>query len=650
MITLRSVNNDSLVKTTLVDGSVLQPTLNPIPVGFSYLQPFFSAQGQDNVITRFTDSGSFDLMYGSDLDNVKRYGHGGLVARHVLSGGGILDACRLMPSDAKYASMVLIANVSGVVPLPGPNSTTINGVNVVITAVPYDYTKTHDQNFAIKTGVTIGAVSTYTSYPLIAVKVDGRGTYGNDIGFRIYADPSRSGAKTGDGRRYIIEIWQKNLDGSIVKLGDNNEVISFSFDQNSTAVAGSIVPDAFDTIFDQYAKSYSLPVSEEYDPDNYTALVAALAPYTGTDPSNLVDFITGYDLSGNSYAAINIVTTTVGAIDTQSSSITYLTGGTDGDMFDNTSVTILDPVTGLPTGATTTKSAAVRQELLIQFYTGDIDDNLFDPRIIDAGVTLDAWWPTAVKGIMASTFGAQIRDDIFVILDTGDTSDLASAQAVAKTLAGDVSHPYGSVGINIHNGQTTDRARNIRTTGNYDIAYSLPNLYNGTGAFTVLAGFVSGRVKTMAFDILGVPKVVKNDLQIQPLRDANLLFAMKIDRSGNTYYMSDASQYATQYSVLGSMRNLIFAGEVIRDFKKVLAKYSFFPGDAPAAIPAATSELKTLFAGSFYPVSIPVTFSIIQTRNDIINGTATVNASIQFPNVINAWKVTIVANRTPIKA
>ena len=112
--------------------------------------------------------------------------------------------------------------------------------------------------------------------------------------------------------------------------------------------------------------------------------------------------------------------------------------------------------------------------------------------------------------------------------------------------------------------------------------------------------------------------------------------------------MSDDSQYKTEYSVLGSTRNLIFAGEVIRTVRKVLVKYSFHPENAAGAIPQATNELNTLFAGRWFPNGIPISFTIFQTRNDKINKTASVNLSIQFPDVIETWNVTITANREPL--
>ena len=152
----------------------------------------------------------------------------------------------------------------------------------------------------------------------------------------------------------------------------------------------------------------------------------------------------------------------------------------------------------------------------------------------------------------------------------------------------------------------------------------------------------------MKFDF--TPKVVKGNLQLQPLEDNNLLFAMQLDRTSNVYWMSDASQYTTQYSVLGSFRNLLFAGEVIRTIHKILVKYSFYPGDAPAAIPAATTDLKTTFSGPFFPSNIPITFQIFQTRNDKINGEGSVALEIQFPDVIKRWNTTITVNRTPIKS
>lgn len=651
MVTLNSVNYDSFVKTTLRDGSILSPTLDPSPVGFSFLQPLFAKKGLDNVITRFTGVGSFEAAFGSDIDAVKKYWHGGLVAREILNGGGAVEACRLMPLDAHKASVILCVNVSAVTDVvvgqdPVTDDDIIeDGKKVIITTKPYDYTKNYAQNFA-SSSKTISTIQ-YTEYPLLALKVTGRGTYGNDIGFRLYPDPERDGRKTGDGARYILDIYERQESGAISKLGNSYEVISAAFNQSAIAIAGSDIPDSFDIVFDQYAAKYKLPVTQEYSPENFVAITESLKDYAGTTEAVMIDFIRCLDHTGTKYPNIELVTAATGAIDTTSNTITYLTGGTDGDMFDNTAVTLYD-TDGTTVIGTTTKSAACRTQLLIDFYRGLIDDGIYDPRIIDAGVTLDAWWPLEVKKTMVGYFGSEVRDDIYIFVDLGEeVYTLTQAEAVARDIAGSVSHPYGSVTINIHNGLTTNRSRNLRTSGNYEVASSIPSLYNSRGPFTVLAGFISGRVRNMKFDFY--PKVVKDNLQIQPLRDKNLLFAMKLDRSGNFYFMSDDSQYASQYSVLGSSRNLIFAGEVIRTFKKVLAKYSFHPGNAAAAIPESTAELKTIFAGSYFPSNIPVTFSIFQTRNDKINKTATVDVSIVFPDMIESWKVTITANRQPIK-
>lgn len=636
-------NHDNFVKTNLVDNSVVTPNPEPTVVGFTYLQPFFSHKGLDNVIQRFGGVGSFEREYGSDIDSIKKYGHGGLIASEILSGGGVVDACRLMPSDSKAASVVVCVGIGTF----GTGLTATKHVRIVTKeAVP-----TQALNFIPYMIDAAGTVITevpampapeepqptaplyYNVYPLIVAKAKGRGTYGNSFGIEITLDSSRDG-KNKDGRRYIVRFY----DGSVI-LGDAFEFISASFNPAAVALPGTVIPDSYDVVYNRYNTLFGLPVDSYYSPENYETIVDELKDFAGLTVADeekyMVDFFHGVALKNQSYARLVFES----AAFIEAGGIIKLAGGNDGDLFNETVVTTDD--------GPRKRKDIVREELLVAFYSGNIDQNIYDARIIDAGVTLDAWWPTPVKKAMAGVFGEDVRDDIFVYLDLGeDVYTRAQAQAVAAELRSSVSHPYGSVAINIHNGTTRNRIKNIRTSGNYEIASGLPSLYRTQGPFTVHAGYRSGRVRNMTFDFY--PKVIKNDIEISPLKEANLIFAMKLDRSEDFFFMSDDSQYKTDFSVLGSTRNLIFAGEVIRTVKKVLVKYSFHPENAAGAIPEATNELNTIFSGRWFPNSIPITFNIFQTRNDKINKTASVNVGIQFPDVIETWKVTITANRQPL--
>jgi len=637
-----STNHDSFVKATLVDNSVISPTPDPTPVGFTYLQPFFSHKGEDNVIKRFSGIGSFTREYGSDIDAVKKFGHGGLIASEILSGGGVVDGCRLMPTGAKAAGVVLCVGIGSlgegiaakkyvrIITKPvvsggelvnlKPYMTDADGV--VITVVPVIDPE----------DPPLTAPDHYYVYPLVVAYATGRGTYGNDFGMKIELDSARDG-KNPDGRRYITRFY----DGSVI-LGDAFDFISASFNPDAVAIPGSEIPDSYDIVLDKFKTSFYLPVVSYYSSENYETILDELKGFAGlTVPDKekyLIDFLFGVALKNQSYA--KIVFESVSLLE---DGLVSFVGGNDGDLYDETMVD--------DNGTMRMQKDISREQLLVAFYSGTIDSNIYDARIIDAGITLDAWWPIAVKEAMVGVFGEEVRDDIFVICDLGEgVSTLSQATTAAAGLVSAVGHPYGSVAINIHNGVTRNRVKNIRTSGNYEIASGLPTLYRTKGPFTVYAGYQSGRVRNMTFDFY--PKVIKNDIEIKPLRDSNLVFAMKLDRSKDFFFMSDDSQYKTDYSVLGSTRNLIFAGEVIRTVRKVLVKYSFHPENAAGAIPQATTELTTLFSSRWFPNNIPIAFSIFQTRNDKINKNASVNISIEFPDVIETWKVTITANRQPL--
>ena len=637
-----AVNHDIFVKTTLKDNSVVTPSLDPTPVGFTYLQPFFSKKGRDNVILRFGGVGTFSREYGDDIDNIKRYGHGGLIASEVLSGGGVVDACRLMPEEAEKAGIVIGIGIGefGEGPeakkyvrivtkkavdseLDNFGTYMIDPTGLVITEIP--------ENDPLDDPPT--APLYYTVYPLIVARATGKGSYGNDYGIEITRDPTRDG-KNSDGRRYIFRFY----DGSVI-LGDAFDFISASFNEKAVAIPGSDIPDSYDYVVNTYKNTFHLPVDTYYSVENYESIIDELKDFAGlTVPETekyLIDFFYGNELKNQDYDGIEFESS-----DVLDSGVIKFTGGTDGDLF---SEEIVD-VEGEPR----VKKDIVRENLLIAFYSGQIDKNIYDHRIIDAGVTLDAWWPTPVKKAMVGVFGEEVRDDIFVYVDLGEgVRTLSQATSAATEIVSSISHPYGSVAINIHNGTTRNRVKNIRTSGNYEIASGLPTLYRTQGPFTVYAGFISGRVRNMTLDFY--PKVTKDGIEIKPIRESNLLFAMKLDRSDDFFFMSDDSQYKTDYSVLGSVRNLIYAGEVVRTVRKVLVKYSFHPDNAAGAISEATNELNTIFAGRWFPNNIPISFNIFQTRNDKINKNCSASIDIQFPDVVETWSVTITANRTPLE-
>jgi len=681
-ITLNSVNHDGLVKTTLRDGSILPPTPEATVTGIGYLQPFFSRKGRGNTITRFTGIGAFDSEFGSDVDDVRKYGHGGLIAREVLAGGGIVDACRLMPSDALRASSVLKLQITEeeVETTDAVGAVTVkDGATIKLLQTAYSFAD--GTNYATNMAPTVDVTGKVHTFPLFAFICDGAGEYGNKYYYKIVPSSDRDG-KNGDGRRYDVIIYEKLPSGSYERVGSPFETITTALNPNAVVLPGSTVPDSFDVNYPEYKEKYNLPVSINFDVENYEAALEVLRGIDDVDTEvpviEMLDILTCKTVKGLEYASVKLDTAGI----VMSTTMTALSGGTDGDLFSKALVyidadgeviantngvsalagkvyyTAADMAT-LQTGNTpatsffrtiskiTTRGELTRKELLISFYSGEIDQNLFDCRVIESGITLDAWWPLEVKNVMATTFGEQVRDDIYVVCDLGPDIYTANDAEANKDLISVSSTSHGQVTIVAHNGKTINRVKNVRTSCTYELASSLPKLYRNRGNFTVLSGYFSGKIQNMKLDYY--PRVVKDNLEIAPLKDAKLLYALRLDSSDDRYWMNDESMYNTDYSVMNSFRNGIFIGVIIRLFKRILAKYSFHPGNAAGAIPAATLEISTTLSSGYYPSSIPVKFTIFQTKNDKINKTASCDVAIYFPDVIEAFNVTITANRQESK-
>jgi len=507
-------------------------------------------------------------------------------------------------------------------------------------------------------------------YPILWASLKGRGTYGNDYQISVSTDIPR--LNTHDGIRYGVRFYENG-----VIVGSSFEYLTTSFDSESTLAPGSPIKDCYDINFEAFQRTYKLPIDSGYSSENYIDLLSDLAlSFPIEDRDRLKYFIdpvggaTPRDYNYDDPAPTNVLRINRLVLTGGEEIRHRFTGGTDGRYdYNMTTGEVLDErlfVNGVVRGLRSDEQGALAEwdcsrrdgadpeahnptQLLENFYRGNVDASIYDHRIIDSGISLDAWWPFYVKNIMTSFFNSDIRDDITTIVDLGP--DVYTAKDAAKNArrisVGSHDGLTNSVAITIHNGTTLKLPRNVRTSSTFEIAGSLPALYRSRGPFTVYAGYMSGRVNNMRFDFY--PRVIKDDVEIGPLRDASLLFAMRLDRTDNLYWMSDDSQYANRYSVLGSLRNVIFVGEVIRTFRKVLVRYSFHPVNAAAAIADARADLNATLTSGFFPPSLPITYDIFQTKNDKITQNATVTINITFPDTIKTWTCTINAHRQPLE-
>ncbi len=348
---------DNLVETTLVDESQEVPTVESAVIGLSYLAPFFSGRGIDNVIKAYNGIGAFERDFGKDLADVEKYGsHAGFMATEILaSRGSRIHGCRLMPEDATRATIMLGVTIrAGEVMTPqyerdnynnytlteagekipkldgGSNPIELAGKTVKVETAAYDPMQTETVNFLPKTtsyDVSVAQdgseMEDWTFYPLFALYAKGRGKYGTDIGFNLQLDAERDGDNE-DGRRYVMELYETNAKGVNVRLGSSREGISFSFDPEAVVIPGTKITDTYINNFAAYNKDTPVPVGTVYSAVNYNKVKTVLAPYFDGDV-DLLDLISFKDLGGNDYDRI---VRGVTSLDTAEMT-TYLENGVD---------------------------------------------------------------------------------------------------------------------------------------------------------------------------------------------------------------------------------------------------------------------------------------------------------------------------------
>lgn len=638
--------NDHIVQFNVKDESIVDPVESFVDPSLALIMPYFSQKGIDNKIIEFTSSSLWKNAVGEDVTSVKTYGHNGLVAESCLAGGGRLLGCRLMPSNAKYASLIIsVAARNAQVDLyerdPETNLFKLDasGDKIVIAGGPVDGKELKvivtagvvggDNNNVSTLPATDGDVNTeaWTVYPIYFFSYKGRGVCGNDNGISIMRDTDRDDSAV-DGRRYTMTWSGKSSTGISVAL--HSDEIMFSTNPAAVLSVGSTVSEDLAQVFPT-----TLPFEfEEYE-ENYEALLKTLDPFFDESLENL-DIFTGVDTNGVEYDKVLMNKTET--VDLENT-VQYMTGGTDGSLGLGETV-VIDTVDTVVDAAHIT---ATRIDLLKSFYNCDIDQDILDTRIIDGGIMLDAFMPTEVKKVMLGSIPVY-RPDIAVIVDTGLVKTVKESLTTAKDLAGSVPGTGGYMClIAIHPANTTNRGKNLVTSPCYEIAYGLTSTYVSKGKFAIYAGWENGlwKVSKPTF----TARITKGDTELGPLKKAGVLFARILDKTGRTCWMSDLNLYHSDYSSLKSFRNIMVLGNARRTVSNILVKRAFDDVTAVESMRKTKADLDEVFTDDLYPSSITVETKVYQTKRDIANKTASVDLVIYYPEIKEGFMVTVISRR-----
>ena len=622
---------DAYINTTIYDDSAVTIPDAILPKRLTVLQPIFSSKGKANVILDFSSSGLVKDTYGNDMDNLDKYGQGGMNLLHTMSGGASAQVCRLLPDNATTAAIVVKLVLTQVAAVDATETTEAVAAHlkskVIIDSNPESIANTVG---GVNTTNVEGGVE--TTIPLFKLTYNGLGRCGNDMGFTLENDYERDGDVT-DGRRYILTMYEKDKYGNTTKYGDP---FYFSLNPNAELVSGSEVMENLQYVYTKKdsAGNERAVLCTPYIMDNYEAMseiiATAIDGKTNADGSMIdvldIDILNCTDKNGNDYTIDSVGIVRDGSSVIGNDAYYYLVGGSDGDLEDPTKV------------------VETKKSLLEKFFKGQIDPAVFDERMVTSDIVFDADYDfEIVKPARLGKF-RDIRPDIMVIADIGtQAKNCSQAINLMKAVYGMVDGSAGyTAAVIAHAGYTTDRAMNKHVTGTYDYGYGLAKCYGLLGTFSVFAGYQNAKVETMEFDWL--PYKDELDTMIGPLRKLGCIFAQKIDRAGTVAYMGEENMYTQTTSKLKSIRNGMVIGDAVRLGKAVLIKYVYDNDGAAGAIRKASAELAERLSGR-YPSNIVVNASLYQTERDKLLETSTCDLTYYFPGMTKGWKLNIYAKR-----
>lgn len=616
---------DAYINTTIYDDSAVTVPDAILPKRLTVLQPIFSSKGKANVILDFSSSGIVKDTYGNDVDNLDKYGQGGMNLLHFMSGGASAQVCRLLPDNATTASILVKLVLTKMTPA---DATPYLTSKVVIDSDPESIANTVG-------GITdeeVEGAEFSKTIPLFKLTYNGAGRCGNDIGFTLENDYERDN-DVADGRRYILTLYEKDSNGNTTKYGDP---FYFALNPDAVLVQGTEVMENLQYTFTNKdaAGNERAVICTPYIMDNFEVLNTIIAEAidgktnedgTFIDPLD-IDILNCTDKNGNEYTIDSHGIERDGDSVIGNDAYYYLVGGSDGDLEDPTKV------------------EDTKKSLLEKFFKGHIDPAIFDERMITSDIVFDANYDfETVKPAMLGKF-RDIRPDIMVIADIGTGArNCSEAINLMKAIYGMVDGSAGyTAAVIAHAGYTTDRALNKHVTGTYDYGYGLAKCYGLLGTFSVFAGYQNGKVETMEFDWL--PYKDEFDTMIGPLRKLGCIFAQKLDREGTVAYMGEENMYTQTTSKLKSIRNGMVIGDAVRLGKSVLIKYVYDNDGAAGAIRKASGEMAERLSGR-YPANITVTADLYQTERDKLLETSTCDLTYYFPGMTKGWKLNIYAKR-----
>lgn len=629
---------------------------------FSVLYAGFASYGEPNVAKQWNSPQEFLKHYGDDVVSVEKYGYAGLYASHTLQGGGEVWFCRLLPSDAKHASLVLSVHVkeNNAIPvyqrnadntfvldddgnkvpemIENPDPDTVGEIPEVQKTIPgYTIKWVASEN---KNPTNVSSITNsdgWTIYPLMHFSALHASNAGNKYGIKITNRFSRD-EDVDDGRRYSLSLYQASTTGIIESF---DTTYDFAFNPDALVSKYSTLPEGLKLVYGNMDSNNGFVRREiqlDYFSKNYLALLNLLNTRFNSGSLFDIDILSCKDMNQVEYDEIILDENNLNF----SESVVFLEGGSDGSL-------------GLGNTVQTTEGPKVVDEehieetknlLLKQFYTGKIDDRIEDCRKVSCGFIADCNYPTDIKKLLPTVLS--VRDDIMILFDCGVTSNFEECTRMISLIKTFVDTSNFRLAIFPHCGHPVDSPANLdlKITQTYEAVYKIPQVYKNYGAFSAYAGFYQGIVDSFIPDWY-----VSNNTLKKRAKNLGVNYITDYGNVGGTtatgikplWVDADNTLYYEKNSVMRSFRNAVIACDLIRVVRHILIKHRFGKS-AEANRTSAAEELNQQIT-SRYPDGYTFTPTFYQTERGKIEGVNNVHILYIPPDQSDKWDVVIEANR-----
>lgn len=506
---------------------------------------FTSPKGRDNQMITISDGLSgFVKEYGQGPFSL--YGQPYLNAyASAASGAATLQCMRVTATDAKYAAINVVAQYHVDT---GTNAMAVRFIGVPMTTPITDLANI--DSYVPATTATVGDV-TYQQVKLFTIAYLGRGSYGNNVRFRI--SNYTSGDKENNFKNYMFETYIN--DTALVK----QEEYQVCFNEDAIYSGVSLYSDG--VIDDPTSGSKIVKISTNMA--GFKAIVDAYNTANTDSSYTLDDFDVLLGINKYTQAAIanySIDTTAEDVIVLNSLSGVPMQSGDDG---------------AFAASATAESRKTAMTAAYLAAYSGTTDPDIKSKNKFPCSIILDANFEVNVKTAIAAL--ATARTDCVAIVDcgTGITTKASIKPYVTTNLASNLTSRVHA--IDAYAGKIKDpyNGKIVTVTGTYWLASAYPQNFLNNGAkhvplagnnYGVMTGFIANTIYPVFDEDI-------DSTTMDELTDMRVNYA-KLNVNQDVVRATQTTCQAKQTN-LSELNNVFILLDIKRDCEKVCTRFEF---------------------------------------------------------------------------